>query len=129
MVTAGRYAIGVLLVVALGMAVVTVRQPAMALDPSLPAAPEPPREQVVITATKPDDAVLTAKVEKALNDDPYIFADHVTVTAKDGVVRLQGIVFGVQDLRRMLVLARRIAGKRRVINELELVIADDNGTG
>jgi len=32
------------------------------------------------------------------------------------------MVFDLSDLRRTLFLARRIAGKRRVVNELELIV-------
>lgn len=45
------------------------------------------------------------------------------------MIVLEGSVPSVQDLRRVLALARRIAGVRRVVNQLELDLEDDVGTG
>jgi hypothetical protein len=77
-------------------------------------------EEVVVTARKEADAILTAKVEQALKDDPYVFAAHMNVVTENGVVRLEGIALDVTDMYRAVDLARRIAGKRRVVNEIEL---------
>lgn len=65
--------------------------------------------------------MLTAKVVQALKDDPYIFADHINVVTENGIVRLQGVATDVHDLQRALFLARRAAGKRRVLNEVEFI--------
>jgi len=69
---------------------------------------------------------MTAKVTTALRQDPYIFSDHVTVRTENGVVRLEGIVRDLPDLFQILRLARRIAGKGRVVNAIEFVPADDD---
>ncbi len=63
----------------------------------------------------------------ALQQDPYIFSDHVTVTTENGVVRLEGMVRDLSDLYQILRLARRIAGKGRVVNRIEYVPTDDDG--
>lgn len=85
------------------------------------------RADVVVTATREADAALTAKVEKALQDDPYLFARHIDVVTENGVVKLQGIATDPADLRQALRLARRAAGGRRVVNEVELwVVSEDN---
>jgi osmotically-inducible protein OsmY len=76
---------------------------------------------VVITASRLSDAVLVARVERAMQDDPYLFANHVSVSAENGVVRLEGFVADPLDMLQLVRLARRIAGKRRVINEIEVV--------
>ena len=70
---------------------------------------------------------MAAKVATALQQDPYIFSDHVTVTAENGVVRLEGMVRDLSDLYAMLRLARRIAGKGRVVNQIEFVPIDIDG--
>jgi len=57
----------------------------------------------------------------ALNQDPYLFVGHITVTAENGVVRLTGFAIDRMDLLQAVHLARRIAGKRRVINEIERI--------
>ena len=82
---------------------------------------EVPRQEVTVSASRLSDAVLTAKVEQALHDDPYIFANHMSVVTENGVVRLQGIALDVNDLHQALALARRIAGRRHVVNEMELI--------
>jgi osmotically-inducible protein OsmY len=80
-----------------------------------------PRQEVTVSASRLTDAVLTAKVEQALHDDPYIFANHMSVVTENGIVRLQGIALDVNDLHQALALARRIAGRRHVVNEMELI--------
>ena len=77
--------------------------------------------EVVVSATRLADEALTAKVVQVLKDDPYVFADHISVVTDNGVVRLQGIATDAWDLRRALFLAQRAAGKRRVLNEVEFI--------
>jgi osmotically-inducible protein OsmY len=79
------------------------------------------KDEVVVTAARQLDAVIAAKVTAAVQQDPYIFGDHITVTVENGVVRLEGIVNDLSDLHRVLRLARRIAGKSSVANHLELM--------
>jgi hypothetical protein len=82
-------------------------------------------QEVVITAGKEADAALTARVLKMLQDDPYVFADHIEVVTENGIVRLQGLALDYGDLQRTLLLARRVAGRRRVVSEIELVASMD----
>jgi BON domain-containing protein len=96
--------------------------------PPLPAQASPggtKLEEVVITARKEADAALTARVLKVLQDDPYVFADHIEVLTENGIVRLQGIALDYGDLQRTLLLARRVAGRRRVVNEIEVITGID----
>jgi osmotically-inducible protein OsmY len=76
---------------------------------------------ILVTADRLVDAATTAKLVAALQQDPYIFSDHVTVSTKNGVVRLKGTISDLPDLYRILRLARRIAGKGKVANEIEYV--------
>jgi len=78
------------------------------------------RTEVVITATRQTDTVITARVTQVLQDDPYVFGGHIGVVTENGIVRLEGMVLDVTDMYRAVMLARRIAGRRRVVNELEL---------
>jgi osmotically-inducible protein OsmY len=112
---------------ALGCAGAALCPPIMAVEAADSSRTEGVHDEIVIRSTA--DAALTAKVDEALRDDPYVFADHVSVRTENGVVTVEGTVFSVQDMRRVLLLARRAAGKRRLINRLELVIEDDEGTG
>jgi osmotically-inducible protein OsmY len=78
--------------------------------------------EVVISATRESDAVLVAKVEQAMQNDPYLFVSHISVSADKGVVRIEGVVQDPFDMLQIVRMARRIAGKRRVINEIEVAM-------
>jgi osmotically-inducible protein OsmY len=90
----------------------------------------PPAEhlpQIVVTAQE-SDAALAVKVESAIVTNPYILSDHVTVTVRNGVVRVGGVVRGeLSDLLAILRVARRVAGKARVVNEIDFQPVDDDG--
>ena len=73
------------------------------------------------------DEALAAKVQAAIEQNPYIFSDHITVTAKNGVVTVRGVVNDLNDLLAILRIARRVAGKGRVVNEIEFQAVDDAG--
>jgi BON domain len=83
---------------------------------------------IVVTGEKPaaDEQVRT-QVETALHSDPYFYDGHVTVTVKDGVVHLQGVVFDAWDLRTARRISKKIAGAKRVVNELEICSCDGGG--
>jgi hypothetical protein len=86
-------------------------------------------DTVLVTAkrrpeTVPDEQ-LKMQAETALHDDPYFYDEHVTVTVKNGVVHLQGIVFDDGDAQAArLIVKRKVAGARRVVNELEICACD-----
>jgi hypothetical protein len=103
-------------------------------NPPCIAAQEEPRQdhpdarnEVVVSAARQSDAAITARVSQALHDDPYIFSEHVTVTTENGIMTLAGRVSDLADLHQILRLARRIAGRGRVVNEIEFVPADEDG--
>lgn len=123
-VASTRCPMGPLLAGTLGVAGFGSSWPTLAL--SAPASEEP-RNEIVVTAVRPSDAATTAAVATALQQDPYIFSDHVTVTTENGVVTLEGIVRDLSDLYEILRLARRIAGKGRLVNRIEYVPTDDDG--
>jgi osmotically-inducible protein OsmY len=105
---------------ALALAVVAlVVSPAPRGQAPAPAAPEDNRPEVIITAKREADAALAAKVDQAIKSNRYIFADHINVSAENGVVRVEGVVNDPADMIQLLRLARRAAGHRRVINEIE----------
>jgi osmotically-inducible protein OsmY len=80
--------------------------------------------EIIVTADRLSDEVTAAKVTTALEQDPFIFSDHITVTAHNGVVRLRGTFSDLSDLLQVLKLARKIAGKGKVANELEYLPLD-----
>jgi osmotically-inducible protein OsmY len=112
---------GLLLAVALGAA------PLVCFSGTALGAPPPQVEKdIVVTATRLADAAMAGRVLIALQEHPYIFVDHVTVTAENGIVRLEGVVQDLSDLREVLKVARRIAGKGRVVNEISFQPNDDD---
>ena len=121
MVAVRHYPIGPLLAGSLGVASLGGLSLALAAD-----AQKEVHDEVVISAGRPSDALVTAKVTAALQQDPFIFSDHVTVITENGVVRLEGFVTDLVDLHRILRLARRIAGKGQVVNRIEFIQQDDD---
>lgn len=85
------------------------------------------QREIVVTAARDADAALTAKMTKALEENAYILADHVTFTTENGVIHLRGIVTDVSDLFAILSMARRVAGSGRVVNEIEFAPIDFDG--
>jgi hypothetical protein len=84
--------------------------------------------EVVIQANRQAaDEQVTREVEKTLTNDPWIFADHITITTQNGVVRLEGIVGDTGEMFRIMRLCRRIPGARRVVNALEIMHNDPDG--
>ncbi|HEX4598773.1 MAG TPA: BON domain-containing protein [Burkholderiaceae bacterium] len=112
--------IGPLLAAALGVGGLAGWSAAHAQTPAVQPGDQPIQTEIVITATRPTDAVITAKVEHVLQEDPYVFGEHISVVTENGIVRLEGFVLDVTDMYRAVTLARRIAGRRRVVNDLEL---------
>jgi hyperosmotically inducible periplasmic protein len=66
------------------------------------------------------DRELTKRVQAALNSDRYVYAEHISVTASDGVVTLQGSVGDEWDLRSAIQISSRVAGVKRVVDQLEI---------
>jgi osmotically-inducible protein OsmY len=91
--------------------------------------PANPQAAIVVTAKRLSEPVadqeLTKRVKAVLHDDPYFYDEHVTVTVKNGVATLQGIVFDEWDLRQALRLARRITGVKRVVDDLEIKLGGE----
>ena len=98
-------------------AVARAAQPAKSLD------------TILVTAKRQADAEadeqVRGQVESALHADPFFNDEHVTVTMKDGVVTLHGIVFDEWDLRAVKRIAWRIPGVKRVVNDLEIKLGGE----
>ncbi len=91
--------------------------------------PQAPLKPIVVTGKRSPllvpDAVLKERVETTMRLDPYFFDEHVTVTVKDGVVILEGLVFDAWDIVTATRIARRIPGVKRVFNDIELADSGD----
>ena len=92
-------------------------------------APRATLDAIVVTGKKiPEsapDAEVKQRVETAMHSDPYFYDEHITITIKDGVVTLHGIVFDDWDLRTARRIAKRIPGVKRVINDLEIELGGE----
>jgi hypothetical protein len=81
-------------------------------------------KEIVVEGTKhPEtaaDAQLNKQVETAMQSDRYFDDDHVTATTRNGVVFLRGLVFDEWDMRTAIRISKRVAGVKRVINQLEI---------
>lgn len=85
-------------------------------------------QEVVIRAKKQAaDEQVTQQVQKTLTDDPWIYAEHITITTQNGVVRLEGIVGDTGERFRMVRVCRKIPGVRRVVDALEMPANDADG--
>jgi osmotically-inducible protein OsmY len=82
-------------------------------------------EPIVVTAKRHSDPVADEKmktqVEEALHSDPFFYDEHVTVTVENGVATLRGMVFDDWDMRQAMRISRKIAGVKRVVNDLDMV--------
>jgi hypothetical protein len=95
--------------------------------PAKPSSPE--LAPIVIRGERlppnASDEEVTRAVVQSIAKDPWIFADHVTVTTRNGVVYVEGFVSDVWDLYHILDRARKIAGRRKVVNDLEFDAVGD----
>jgi BON domain len=83
--------------------------------------------EVVIQAEREADEQVTRQVEKTLTEDRWIFSDHLTVTTRNGVVQIEGIVQDTAEWLRILRLARKTPGARRVVDRMEMLHNDPDG--
>jgi len=90
-------------------------------------ANERPQEVVIQANRQASDEQVTRQVQKTLTNDPWIYAEHVTVTTQNGVVTLEGIVGDTGERFRILRLCRKIPGTRRVVDALEIMNNDADG--
>ena len=66
------------------------------------------------------DQELAERVEMALKSDRYLYAQHISVTSKHGVVTLHGLVGDGWDLMSAVDISCRVPGVQRVIDGLEI---------
>jgi hypothetical protein len=73
------------------------------------------------------DEEVTRAVAQSIAEDPWIFADHVTIITRNGVVYIEGVVSDEWDLYHILDRARKIAGRRKIVDNLEFdMVGDDS---
>jgi osmotically-inducible protein OsmY len=73
------------------------------------------------------DEELVVRVDEALHRDPAVYARHVEVDVRRGVVRLSGFVLSSDDLYEARRVAANVPGVRGVVSELELMVGGRAG--
>ena len=86
-----------------------------------------PLDEILVQGTRASDEHITQQVQTALSNDPWIYAEHITVTTEHGIVHVEGMVGDSWEMRRVLREARKAPGVRRVVNELEMFHNDPDG--
>jgi osmotically-inducible protein OsmY len=82
---------------------------------------------VIQTRRQAADEQVTRQVQTTLTDDPWIYAEHITITTQNGVVRLEGFVADTGERFRIVRLCRKIPGVKRVVDALEMPSNDPDG--
>jgi osmotically-inducible protein OsmY len=67
-----------------------------------------------------DDAAVTARVKKAIYNEPSLKVMAVGVTTEDGVVDLSGTVKTRAERAKATAVANKVEGVKRVKNELKV---------
>ncbi|MBS0393271.1 MAG: BON domain-containing protein [Proteobacteria bacterium] len=78
-------------------------------------------------AERDADHALAAQVERALSQDPQIYARHIEVDSERGVVHLSGYVWSAEELYEARRVAAQVAGVHSVVDELELMVGGRTG--
>jgi len=90
--------------------------------------PDPSLQEVVVNAARARDEQITQQAQKAISSDPWIYSEHLTVTTKNGVISVEGIVQDTWEWFRILDHCRKIRGGRRVdTSRIELLHNDPDG--
>lgn len=85
-------------------------------------------EEVVVRATRLTDEQITQQAQQAISNDPWIYSEHITVTTRNGVIRVEGIVQDRGEWFRILDLCRKIRAARRVdTSGIEMLYNDPDG--
>ena len=67
-----------------------------------------------------DDSIITAKVKKAIFDEPGLKSGEIKVETFKGVVQLSGFVSSQNDIDRAVEVAREVEGVKSVKNGMEI---------
>src|SRR5581483_7922303 len=71
-------------------------------------------------AQRQADREVADQVQAALNADSGLYAQHISVRAQNGIVRLGGYVWAQPDLEEAQRIAELVPGVSKVVNDMEL---------
>lgn len=66
------------------------------------------------------DRELDTRVGVALDHAPYLYARHIEVTSRNGIVTLHGMVGSASDLEDAVKISSRVDGVKNVVDQLEI---------
>ena len=75
---------------------------------------------ILCGAASAADGDIAQRVTAALQSDPYLYSEHITVTSKDGVVTLHGSVGDEWDLRDAIEVSSHVEGVKDVVDDLQI---------
>jgi osmotically-inducible protein OsmY len=83
-----------------------------------------PRQTTGTSATQDanstSDQELRARVQAALNSEPYLYDRHIRISVDNGVVALHGLVFSAWDLEDAMRVANQAAHGKPVVDNLSI---------
>jgi osmotically-inducible protein OsmY len=71
-------------------------------------------------ANSTSDQELKARVQTALNSEPYLYDRHIRVSVDNGVVALHGLVFSAWDLEDAMRVANQAVHGKPVVDNLSI---------
>lgn len=96
--------------------------------PTARAQPQP-ADAPATRADSPQDSAIADRVSTALQADPHHFYRHVTVSVKNGVVRLGGLTYSNDAIERAKDIARNTPGVTSVEDTMQLERQGPNTPG
>ena len=107
-----------MLVSVLGLAACKQEGPAEKAGKKIDQTTEQAGQKIEKTGVVMDDSAITAKIKSEIAIDPLLKAFQITVTTKNGVVKLSGVVDSQQSIDRALEITRNVKNVQSTENNL-----------
>ena len=107
-----------MLVSVLGLAACKQEGPAEKAGKKIDQTTEQAGQKIEKAGVVMDDSAITAKIKSEIAIDPLLKAFQITVTTKNGVVKLSGIVDSQQSIDRALEITRNVKNVQSTENNL-----------
>lgn len=107
-----------MLVSVLGLAACKQEGPAEKAGEKIDQTTEQAGQKIEKAGVVMDDSAITAKIKSEIAIDPLLKAFQITVTTKNGVVKLSGIVDSQQSIDRALEITRNVKNVQSTENNL-----------
>jgi len=107
-----------MLVSVLGLAACKQEGPAEKAGKKIDQTTEQAGQKIEKAGVVMDDSAITAKIKSEIAIDPLLKAFQITVTTKNGVVKLSGVVDSQQSIDRALEITRNVKNVQSTENNL-----------